>query len=621
MVSLTVRTMIMGLFLSHFIVALNSGQCKDPDQDTINSLSPGMCKKLTFRKESIALKTLSALDSSNSWANLRRLDLSTGDFGLETARAVSVAMLKATSLRSVSLDDNPRIGNAGVALIAASLAENMSLLKISFANSGVGDEGVVALVRALSTNSHLEVLKLDQNPISAKGALALANALDSRAIQVLELTFFSLQEDTLPGMNPDEDTAPPLTSDDTLSLSQLFANTGADQACLLLELAGVFRASQGRSRINDPTKDCAALRRRGGTDPAASLPAFLHFMRNSPEGILARAFKRYLGAAVPVKNTPLEAVKCTKTQAHRNFEHFVQRGGLGASSCPKTYHLNMLAQSMCASAEKGNALVIGGNTGSDCVGFARFLSGDPSVSLARWQTDLEKHTKQRFPRPKCIGSGGGQGVEEYPLVTPFGLEAHRKAFCVEPLPQNFDVLNTTSHYGSWDQLQMIHAAVADRVPEKGTFGFPARASFGLETAHIGQAQENTVLVRGTTVDEIVTHEMGGVVPYLLAVDTEGFDALVLRGANRTLATGKVKYIEFEYHNIAPWRNMNLRPTIESLDAAGYTCYWAQPRLVLITGCWDWGAFGAMHEWSNVVCARRDDTCWSAALSKAAFRVW
>jgi len=206
-------------------------------------------------------------------------------------------------------------------------------------------------------------------------------------------------------------------------------------------------------------------------------------------------------------------------------------------------------------------------------------------------------------------------------VTPFGLEARRKVFCVEPLPQNFDVLNTTSRFGSWDQLQMIHAAVADRVPEKGTFGFPSRASFGLETAHIGQAQENTVLVRGTTVDEIVTHEMGGVVPYLLAVDTEGFDALVLRGANRTLTTGKVKYIEFEYHNIAPWRNMDLRPTIESLDTAGYICYWAQPRLVLITGCWDWGAFGAMHEWSNVVCARRDDPCWSAALSKAAFRVW
>jgi len=451
----------------------------------------------------------------------------------------------------------------------------------------------------------------------------VARAIDLKTNYVLEFSFFNLKVvPSQPAQELVDTRAPPLHPNEVAFSKRLYTSHG-DNCCLLLELSGVLPISSGRT-FSNRTKECGSFIKQN-KDPTKTLTSFLSFMRMSPEGILARAIKRRFAAVVPLPSAKtLPLVACSQIEMRRNYDSFLKRGGLSASSCPKTYHLNAFAQSKCAgTTERGAGLVIGGNTGSDCVGFARFISGDPSLSLTRWQSELHKLTRHRFPRPKCPGSGAGLGVDEYPLLSPKGIEKRTRLICVEPLPQNFNYLNATSHLGSWPELEMVHAAVANFIPEKGTFDFPSQAVFGLETAHIRLSQEttstssNSVPVRATTVDELVANEMGGTDPYLLVVDTEGYDGLVLQGANRTLASGRVKYLEFEFHNIPPWRNMDLRVTIESLDATGYTCYWAQPRLVRITRCWDWWKFGDWHDWSNVVCAQRDDPCWSAALSSVA----
>jgi hypothetical protein len=124
------------------------------------------------------------------------------------------------------------------------------------------------------------------------------------------------------------------------------------------------------------------------------------------------------------------------------------------------------------------------------------------------------------------------------------------------------------------------------------------------------------LVPATTVDALVAQHLFGRAPDVVAIDTEGFDALVLRGAAQTLASGRVGLLEFEYHSFAPWRHLPLNATVAQLDTYGYECYWAQPVLVPLT-CFQWEKFGDAHEWSNVVCARRGDECWSAALAAAA----
>jgi len=125
-------------------------------------------------------------------------------------------------------------------------------------------------------------------------------------------------------------------------------------------------------------------------------------------------------------------------------------------------------------------------------------------------------------------------------------------------------------------------------------------------------------IRATTIDELVFNDMNGDPPDILAIDTEGYDFECLQGAERVLATGKVHYIEFEFHKKGPWLHTKLEKAITFLNAYSYECYLAQPALVRLTGCWPWNKFGDRHAWSNVVCALRDDPCWSTALQQCAY---
>mmetsp|Transcript_43834 Transcript_43834/g.99082 ORF Transcript_43834/g.99082 Transcript_43834/m.99082 type:complete len:351 (-) Transcript_43834:199-1251(-) len=324
---------------------------------------------------------------------------------------------------------------------------------------------------------------------------------------------------------------------------------------------------------------------------------------------------------------------CSEAEAEQSFSTFLQQDGFKGSRCPLRRHLDIYARLACAGSSRRNqtGLVIGGNTGTDCVGFARLLSGDPRKSFETWTRDVTKHTRRKFPKSICDSTS----LREYPLGPP---RDEARVLCVEPLPSNVETLLKASMSPPWNgSLGIYQAAVSDAVAPNQSVTIIVHSlrseHFGVETAHIDLQKRGPGLIRypnkkkvllgvqvtSTTVDEIIAQNMNGAPPYLLSVDTEGFDALVLRGAARTLASGQVGYVEFEYHRLQPWFRMRLRDTIAELDAFGYDCYWAQPRLVRITGCFPWHKFEAMtqtHMWSNVVCARRKDPCWAKALELA-----
>ena len=121
---------------------------------------------------------------------------------------------------------------------------------------------------------------------------------------------------------------------------------------------------------------------------------------------------------------------------------------------------------------------------------------------------------------------------------------------------------------------------------------------------------------GLDVDAMVAADFGGAVPPFLTIDAEGNDPLVLRGANATLASGRVRYLEFEHQRYRAWSKMRLEETIRDLDALGYECFWAldKGKLVRITNCWH-PTWTHKHSWSNVVCARRADACWIGTLRR------
>jgi hypothetical protein len=95
---------------------------------------------------------------------------------------------------------------------------------------------------------------------------------------------------------------------------------------------------------------------------------------------------------------------------------------------------------------------------------------------------------------------------------------------------------------------------------------------------------------------------------LLKVDAEGADPLVLRGASKLLASGRVDAVLFEYGH--QWTKTvdtgthNLRSTTAFLDALGFDSFLLGRRgAVQLNGdCWD--PLAEFWMWSNVFALRR-----------------
>ena len=93
---------------------------------------------------------------------------------------------------------------------------------------------------------------------------------------------------------------------------------------------------------------------------------------------------------------------------------------------------------------------------------------------------------------------------------------------------------------------------------------------------------------------------------MLAIDTEGNDPAVLKGAENTLREGAVEVLQFEYNGERGlWKDPSvlLKPIVEHLDSLRYTCFLeASHKLYLLSRCWnpsfEWKA------WSNVICAHQ-----------------
>lgn len=87
----------------------------------------------------------------------------------------------------------------------------------------------------------------------------------------------------------------------------------------------------------------------------------------------------------------------------------------------------------------------------------------------------------------------------------------------------------------------------------------------------------------------------------LSVDVEGFDwdVLGLGGADTTLS--RVKYLEFEYHNMGTWPKYNLSDVTTQLwDKHNFVCYYSGDGLLWrLTNCFQ--DYYNAHGWSNVAC--------------------
>ncbi|GMH76085.1 hypothetical protein TrST_g9444 [Triparma strigata] len=188
--------------------------------------------------------------------------------------------------------------------------------------------------------------------------------------------------------------------------------------------------------------------------------------------------------------------------------------------------------------------------------------------------------------------------------------------CVEPLPINVkllhkscNVLNYDTNFPSLEVLDLAGSSHAGDIV------------FLPDSDSAGQDYSSYC----TTVDALVEqYEIKEI--DVLAIDTEGYDPLVLSGASKTLKERKVRYIEFEFHIKGPWVGTSLSSKIEDLDRFGYDCFWAGKDdkknvgvLWPLTGTRNWDPrYDDVRAWSNIVCVDRLDQ-WAAVLEEYIYK--
>ena len=212
----------------------------------------------------------------------------------------------------------------------------------------------------------------------------------------------------------------------------------------------------------------------------------------------------------------------------------------------------------------------------------------------------------------------------------------------EPAEANFDVLTRKSLLQKWDGASWvgIQAAVGD-TDENATFytsgiAGDEQSSLDAEAASIDDAPR-TYNARKISLDylfqngyeipgliapnatrsaffnEIVpnktnTNAVGRWDIFLLKIDTEGYDYYVIRGASQLLATGRVKFLVFEYNSkwFSQGRNTTLKSVVRDLLEVNYTCFWIlNTDLVPMSGKM-WIELYETASWSNVMCGTIGD---------------
>ena len=279
------------------------------------------------------------------------------------------------------------------------------------------------------------------------------------------------------------------------------------------------------------------------------------------------------------------------------------------SSCPSHRWLDSVAPLLLDGTEPIVMFNAGANKGFQV---AEFLQRFHAMDGSGWHTNQAWHDRQAGQVTRRLHPCGPcDSCSVPPPAERFNRPV--RVFAFDLAPRNVELLNKT-----FAALSVPGEVALAVVSNRSGVAWGPRNAARIQSGDEGQsalmrrkAGRWDTPTRAVSVDSFAA-ERGLERVHILAVDTEGFDALVIEGAAALLARHQIDILEFEYHGIGYWHarfeeRRTLRTTLAALDKHGYVCYWqaATGQLARASGA-AWCPRFEFRRWSNLVCAARPE---------------
>jgi FkbM family methyltransferase len=157
-----------------------------------------------------------------------------------------------------------------------------------------------------------------------------------------------------------------------------------------------------------------------------------------------------------------------------------------------------------------------------------------------------------------IGASDGRWSKE-------AMEFFPKAQYLLVEAQGFHEDNLKSFTEQYSNIQYVLAAAGDRV---GKIYFDAGDPFGGQASNTPFAVNNVELPVTTLDSEVPNRKLSG--PFLMKLDTHGFELPILKGATQTLKNTEVIVMECYAQHLMP-NSLNFAQMCQYLDTLGFRC--------------------------------------------------
>ena len=194
-------------------------------------------------------------------------------------------------------------------------------------------------------------------------------------------------------------------------------------------------------------------------------------------------------------------------------------------------------------------------------------------------------------------------------------------YAFEPQPSTFEILSKVQHWMNVPSVFLHNVALSNRTGTASIMRCPAGGeSCGLATEGDVTGNQNFINVHVDTLDNFMEQKNISQTIDVLKIDAEGFDPLVLKGAERILGDHRVRLLLFEYNGIGMWPSTNLYQVIAELGERNYMCYKiGRTGILPLTGCWS--PKFEIKFWSNVLCLSIREQRLIRFIEKLLIKVW